>query len=128
MKKSLFVIAVLLLVSTSAFAQASSFQGTCSNYTVQYSGSSAVLQATCLTAAGAGHATSLTLQGIGNSNGSLVKISGAATFQQSCGSIVVSGNASGATLSALCRTGGGGLNATSIALTGIKNNNGNLSY
>jgi hypothetical protein len=130
MKKTIFVLALVLLSSTAAYAQsASSFQGTCSDYSVVYSGNNAALQATCLTVNGTPNSTSLVLQGIGNSNGTLVGGgSGPATFQQSCGSITVTANASGATLSALCRTINGAIVATSIPLTGISNNNGNLTY
>ena len=129
MKKALFV--VLCLVAVPMFAQSSSFQDTCSGITFGYGtgGNGAMLNAWCLQANGVAKQSSLAIRGIGNSNGTLVASgTGASTFQQSCGNIQISANASGATLSALCRTSAGSINASSVPLTGIKNNNGNLTY
>ncbi|MEA2571029.1 MAG: hypothetical protein QOI24_3030 [Acidobacteriota bacterium] len=130
MKKIAFVVVLVALFATASFAQsASTFQGTCSNYTVVYQGTNAALQATCLNAAGSPNNTSVVIRGIGNSNGRLVASGSApATFQQSCGSISVTANASGATVSALCRTSSGAIQSSSVALTGIGNKNGTLSY
>jgi hypothetical protein len=130
MKRLVLFALVLAAFATVASAQTpSSFQLTCSDYIVVASGGSAVLQANCVNSAGSGSPSSLVLKGIGNSNGKLVAGgSGPATFQQSCGSITVIGNAAGATLSALCRTTSGSFVASRIALTGIRNNNGTLSY
>jgi hypothetical protein len=130
MKKVLLVLA-LCLAAVPMFGQASSFQGTCSGISFGYGsgGSGAMLNAWCLQSNGVAHQTSLAIRGIGNSNGSLVASgTGASTFQQSCGNITITANASGATLSALCRTSSGAINSSSVALTGIKNNNGNLTY
>jgi len=130
MKKALFVI-LCLAAAVPMFGQASSFQDTCSGITFGYGtgGSGAMLNAWCLQANGVAKQSSLAIRGIGNSNGNLVASgTGASTFQQSCGNIQIMANASGATLSALCRNSGGGMNASSVALTGIKNNNGTLSY
>ncbi|MBW8858445.1 MAG: cyanovirin containing protein [Caulobacter sp.] len=108
---------------------ASGFQNTCSNITFAYvSGSQAAVNAMCLRADGSANGSSLVLTGIGNNNGALVKTSGASTFQKSCGNIQITANAQGATLSALCRDGGGNSQATSMPLNNIGNNNGNLSY
>jgi hypothetical protein len=107
---------------------ASTFQGTCSNIQFAYSGNNPTITAVCLRANGTPNATSLTLTGIGNSNGNLVSTGGPATFQQSCGNITVAVvNTSTVTLNAYCRTGGGASNPTSYTLNGIGNNNGNLS-
>lgn len=130
-KKIAVLAAALALCTAAAFAQASTFQNTCSNIAFAYSGSQATLQAVCLTAAGAGNPTSLVLTGISNQNGKLVQSgSGASSFQQSCGNIqiTVASGGSPVTLSALCRTSGGSSVASSLPLNGIKNNNGTLSY
>lgn len=129
MKKALFV--VLCLVAVPMFAQSSTFQNSCSNIMFGYGsgGSGAMLNAACLASNGVAHQSSLAIRGISNQNGNLVASgTGASTFQQSCGNIMITANASGATLTALCRNSGGGSNSTSVALTGIKNNNGTLSY
>lgn len=110
-------------------AAASGFQNTCSNITFAYvAGSQAAVNAMCLRADGSANGTSLILIGIGNNNGTLVQSGGASTFQKSCGNIQITANAQGATLSALCRDGGGNSRATSIPLNNIGNNNGNLTY
>mgnify|MGYP000026495217 CR=1 FL=1 len=110
-------------------AAASGFQNTCSNISFAYvSGSQAALNAMCLKADGSANGSSLILKGIGNNNGVLVQGGGASTFQKSCGNIQITANAQGATLSALCRDGGGNSRATSLPLNNIGNNNGNLTY
>jgi hypothetical protein len=121
--------AAVLGAASPAMAAASDFQNSCSNFTFAYNAASqAVLNAMCLRADGSANGTSLVLTGIGNNNGKLVQSGGASTFQKSCGGIQITANAQGATLSALCRNSGGGSNATSLPLNGIRNNNGNLSY
>jgi len=124
------LVALLLVCAVPMFGQASTFQNTCSGLTFSYgNGSQALLTAWCLQANGTARQSSLALQGVSNQNGNLVVSgSGASSFQQSCGNIMISGNASGATLSALCRNSSGGTNASSVALNGIRNNNGSLSY
>lgn len=114
-------------VAMPAFA-ASSFQYTCSNIAFAYVNNQATLQAMCLQANGNANASTLVLNGISNQNGNLVMGSGASSFQQSCGNIQITANGSSVTLSALCRTTSGSSNPTSIALDGISNNNGNLTY
>ena len=129
-KKTLCAAAVLAVAFAAvAFAQASTFQNTCSNISFAYVNNQATLQATCLRANGTANPSSLTLVGISNQNGQLVQSgTGASTFQQSCGNIQISASGSGATLSALCRTSSGSSVSASIPLTGIGNNNGSLSY
>ena len=114
------------VAATPAFA-ASTFQNTCSQIHFAYSGNNATLSAVCLRANGTANQTSLTLQGISNQNGKLVQGSGASTFQQSCGNIVIDVDGPYVTLTALCRTTGGASNPTSLSLDNINNNNGNLT-
>lgn len=129
MKKMIALSTVVLAVTASAAVAAnSSFQQTCSNITFVYSGNSPALQATCLRANGTPNPTSLVIKGISNQNGRLTNSGGASTFQQSCGNIQINVTPGAATLSAFCRTTSGASNSTSIALDGIGNNNGTLSY
>ncbi len=130
LKKALSVALVLTAtVAATAIAAPSTFQGTCSNIQFVYANNQPTLSAVCLRSNGTSNPTTLTLQGISNQGGNLVQGSGASTFQQSCGNIQinVSSNGSQVTLSALCRTSGGSINATSLPLNGIGNNNGTLS-
>lgn len=131
LKKALAVAFVLsAVVVAAAVAAPSTFQGTCSNIEFAYNSSQQpVLQATCLAANGSAAPSSLVLQGIGNNNGTLTQGTGASSFQKSCGNIqiLVSANGQSVTLSALCRTGGGASNPTSLPLNGISNNNGKLT-
>lgn len=119
------VTAAALFAAQPATA-ASTFPYTCSNIGFAYSGNSATLQAVCLQANGAPHATSLTLMGISNQNGHLTQGSGASTFQQSCGSIKIDTDGPVVTLSAYCRMSSGSSTSTSLSLNNIGNNNGNL--
>jgi opacity protein-like surface antigen len=126
-KKVLFVALLLAVVASAAFA-ASSFQNTCSNIAFAFSNGQPALQAACLTSSGSANPTSLVLQGIGNNNGTLVQGGGASTFQKSCGNIqIVVVSPSQVNLTAYCRTGSGGSNATSLPLNNIGNNNGHLT-
>ena len=129
-KKTLCAAAVLAAAFAAvAFAQASTFQNTCSNIGFAYVNNQATLQAVCLRSNGTANSSSLALVGISNQNGKLVQSgTGASTFQQSCGNIQITASGSGVTLSALCRTSSGSSVSTSIPLTGIGNNNGTLSY
>jgi hypothetical protein len=118
--------AAVLLCAAPASAR-STFPYTCSNTSFQWGpGGQATIASTCLQANGAPHATSLTLMGISNQNGTLTRGSGASTFQQSCGSIKVSADGPDVTLSAYCRSSSGSSNSTSLPLNNIGNNNGNL--
>lgn len=128
MSHKLVVCAALMALAAVPALAASTFQNTCSNIEFAYQGSDAALTATCLRANGTPNASSLLIKGIGNNNGQLVKTSGASTFQQSCGNIQILVSGPNVTLSALCRTTSGASNATSIALDGISNNNGSLTY
>ena len=119
-------VAAAALFAASPASAASTFQETCSNISFAYSGNSATLQAMCLMANGSPHATSLTLMGISNQNGILTKGSGAATFQQSCGTIKIDASGPNVTLYAYCRMANGQSNSTSMSLNGIANNNGTL--
>ncbi len=131
MLKSAFravLIFTALAVSTTAFAGASTFQNSCSNITFAYVNNQAAVQAVCLKADGTANSSTLVITGISNQQGKLVQGSGASTFQSSCGNIQITANASGVTLSALCRNSSGASGQTSLPLSGIGNNNGNLSY
>jgi hypothetical protein len=121
--------ASVVLAAASPAAAASGFQNTCSNIAFAYdAASNATLTAMCLRADGSANGSRLVLTGISNQNGKLVQGGGASTFQKSCGSIEITTNAGGATLSALCRNSAGGSSATSLPLNNIGNNNGNLTY
>ena len=128
MKKQFLAACVLLagMVAASSASAQSTFPYSCSNIGFAYSGNYPTLQAVCLQANGAPHATSLTLQGISNQNGQLTQGSGGSTFQQSCGSIMIVNNGPIVILSAYCRTSSGSSTATSLSLNNIGNNNGNL--
>lgn len=126
MWRSLLAGCVLAIAVTPAFAE-NTYQNTCSEIRFAYSGNKATIQAVCLKADGTTNATSLTLQGISNQNGKLVQGSGAATFQQSCGTIQILVNGPNTLLSALCRLTDGRSQPTSLSLNNISNNNGNLA-
>lgn len=127
LKKSLAVLILVLAVSAVPALASSSFQYTCSNIDFAYSGTDAALVATCLKADGTPNSSKLILQGISNENGNLVQGSGSSSFQKSCGNIQIEVDGANVTLSALCRTGSGGHNSTSLPLNGIGNDNGNLT-
>ena len=118
--------ALVSVLAAHPAAASSVFPYTCSNIGFAYSGNNATLQAVCLQANGSPHATSLTLQGISNQNGHLTQGTGGSTFQQSCGSIMITSEGPLVTLSAYCRTSSGSSNPTSLTLNNIGNNNGNL--
>jgi hypothetical protein len=122
----LFFAGLLTVAAGPAFA-ANTFQNTCSQIQFAYSGNNATIQAVCLRANGTANPTSLTLRGISNQNGKLVQGSGASTFHQSCGNIVIEVDGPFVTLTALCRTTSGASNSTSLSLDNISNNNGNLT-
>ncbi len=130
MKKPILAVSAVVLgiAGGVAFAGNSTFQQTCSNIAFAYSGNSPALQATCLRANGTPNASNLVITGISNQNGKLTNSGGASSFQQSCGNIQIGVTTSAATLTAFCRTTSGSSNSTSIPLTGISNNNGNLTY
>lgn len=120
-------MAAAMLAATAISANAANtYQNTCSNISFIYSGNNAALQAVCLRANGTPNPTTLILQGISNQNGVLTQGSGASTFQQSCGNIQIIITGPNSTLSAICRTSGGGANSTSLSLNNISNNNGTL--
>ncbi len=127
LKHSLLSACLLAAVGASPAFAASTFQNTCSEIHFAYSGNAATVQAVCLRANGTANPSTLTLQGIGNNNGTLVPTSGPSTFQQSCGNILINVNGPNVTLTALCRTIAGSSNATSMPLNNISNNNGNLT-
>jgi hypothetical protein len=115
------------LLSGAAHAQ-SSFQYSCSNYGFGYSGSSPVLNATCLSGNGTPTSTSLVLTGIVVANGVLQNLNSGvpSNFQTNCGSIDIYAEGPYVTLSATCKTNAGQLNETSVQLDNISNNNGQL--
>jgi hypothetical protein len=129
MKKVIFASAFALtaaLLASPASAN-SSFPYTCSNTSFQWSASGqATIASTCLQSNGMPHATSLVLMGISNVNGKLTQGTGASSFQQSCGSIMISTNGPIVTLNAYCRTSSGSANSTSLSINNVGNNNGNL--
>jgi len=127
MKKSLGLAIGMMAATVAPSFAASSFQYTCSNIAYAYSGNNAVLQAVCLRANGTPNPSTLVLQGISNQNGKLVQGSGPASFQQSCGNILIAVSGANVTLSAYCRTTSGSSNPTSLPLNNINNNNGNLT-
>jgi hypothetical protein len=118
--------ALTTLVAVPSFA-ASSFQLTCSNIAFAYSGNAPALDATCLRSNGTPHQSSLILMGISNQNGHLTQGSGASTFQESCGNILVNVSTGGATLEAYCRTTTGSFEQTQLPLDNISNQDGNLT-
>lgn len=119
----------VVLTAAAPASAASGFQNSCSNIAFAYdAASTATITAMCLKADGSANSSRLVLTGISNQGGKLVMGSGPSTFQKSCGSIAITTSASGATLTALCRTASGGSNATSLPLNNIGNNNGNLTY
>lgn len=129
MKKYL-LSAVVLLAAGFAAAPASAnstFPYTCSNTSFNWNAAAAPqIVSYCLQANGVPHMTALTLQGIGNQNGHLTQGTGASTFQQSCGSIMITTNGPIVTLTAYCRTSSGSSNSTSLSINNVGNNNGNL--
>ncbi|CAN5485915.1 hypothetical protein BH11PSE4_BH11PSE4_03890 [soil metagenome] len=125
--KHLCLIGALVASASPAMA-ASSFQNTCSQIMFAYAADgSPSIQAVCLRADGTPHQTSLALKGISNNNGKLVAAGGPASFQQSCGNILIAVTTADATLTAFCRTVSGSFNATSFPLDNISNQNGNLT-
>ena len=130
--KTFVATAILALVSTSALAGshsgASTFQNTCSNIAFQYGADgSAQITAVCLKANGMPNQTSIAMPPIGNNNGKLEMGGNAATFQMSCGSIMLETEIDEVTLFANCRTTSGSFNETSIAIPGINNTDGTLT-
>jgi hypothetical protein len=124
---TLCISAVIAVVAATPVFAASSFQNTCSNISFMYSGNNAALEAECLRANGTPNKTSLILPGISNQNGVLVQGSGASTFQESCGNIMINAvNFTEVTLSAFCRKVDGSFNHTSVPLNNISNENGVL--
>ena len=128
MSKTPLLVAGALMIAASGPAFATTtFQNTCSNIGFVYSGNDAAVQAVCLRADGTPNQTKILLQGISNQNGILTQGSGASSFQKSCGNIQIIITGPNALLSAMCRTSAGASNATSLSLSNINNNNGNLS-
>jgi hypothetical protein len=119
--------AAAMLLSAVPASAGSTYPYTCSNATFEYSASGqATIAATCLQANGMPHQTSLVLMGISNQNGRLTQGTGNSTFQQSCGSIKLTGDGPNVALSAYCRMSNGSSQPTSLSLNNIGNNNGNL--
>jgi hypothetical protein len=127
MKKAVYLTVGMLVAATTPALAANTYQNTCSNIAVAYSGNNASLQAICLRADGTPNPSSLMLQGISNQNGTLTQGSGASTFQQSCGNIQIIVTGPNSLLSAICRTSSGSSNSTSLLLDNISNNNGTLA-
>ena len=127
-KSVLYLSAVLAALFMSSANAASSFQYTCSNIGFSYVNADATLQAVCLRSDGTPHSSTLVLKGISNQNGKLVQGGGSSTFQQSCGSIEILVAGGSVKLAAMCRTRSGSFNSTTLALNGISNNNGTLTY
>ncbi|CAN0033517.1 unnamed protein product [Chrysoparadoxa australica] len=122
----------LAFTATSALAGshsgASTFQNTCSNIAFQYgSDGSAQIAAVCLKANGMPNQTSIAMPPIGNNNGMLEMGGNAATFQMSCGNIMLEAEVDGVTLYANCRTSIGEFMETSIPVSGINNSDGTLT-
>jgi CVNH domain-containing protein len=129
MRRTIFCTsAILAAVAATPALAASSFQNTCSNVAFVYSGNNAALDAVCLRANGTPNHTTLNLPGISNQNGNLVQGSGASTFQESCGHILINVvDFTEVTLSAFCRKVDGSFNRTSVPLNNISNQNGVLT-
>ncbi|MBL3572437.1 CVNH domain-containing protein [Rhodovulum sulfidophilum] len=127
--KGFLVSSALVISATAAFAaDPSSFQNARFNIAFHYTDDGgAEIAATCLTADGMPHDTSITMPGIGNDNGSLVIEGGSASFQKSCGSIMLHPSIDGVELTASCRKTDGSFEDASISIDGISNENGTLS-
>lgn len=130
--KTLIATAILVAATTSAFAgghaSPSTFQNTCSNIEYQYGADGgAEIHAVCLRADGMPNATSIAMPAISNNDGILEMSEGAASFQKSCGTIMLEVEIDAVTLVASCRTKAGDFNSSSIAVPGIGNSNGVLS-
>jgi hypothetical protein len=125
--KYLYLVGALVASASPALA-ASSFQNTCSQIMFAYAANGAPsIQAVCLRADGAPNKTALTLKGISNNDGKLAAAGGPASFQKSCGNILIAVTTSDVKLTAFCRTMSGSSNETSIPLDNISNQNGNLT-
>jgi hypothetical protein len=122
--KSLVVAAAIALcfVAQSVRAQsASSFQNSCSNMTVTAN----ILRANCRKINGSYDQTSIAIRGVENIDGTLrVTGAGASSYQQTCQYIGIVGSV----LSATCRRINGSWQLSSLALPGIANINGILTY
>lgn len=106
----------------------STFQNSCSNTSFQYGANGgAEIHATCLRSDGSPNKTSIAMPAIANNNGKLEMSGDTASFQQSCGNIMLETNVDGVVLSANCRTGSGNFEETSIPIPGIGNADGTLS-
>ena len=115
------VVAVELLLVSSAQARPSSFQRTCVDIGVR----GAALFATCRRIDGSWHRTSLEIDGVENINGSL-RVTGVSpsSFQLTCRNIGINGDV----LFATCRRIDGGWQPTSIHLPDVENIDGDLRY
>ncbi|ARC88654.1 CVNH domain-containing protein [Rhodovulum sp. MB263] len=128
MKVFLVASALVLSATAASAADPSSFQNTCSNIWFHYTDDGgAEIVATCLTADGMPKETSIAMPGIGNKDGSLVMEGGSASFQKSCGSIMLHPSIDGVELTASCRKVDGSFEEASISIDGISNENGTLS-
>ncbi len=115
--------AVLAINSPAAASNAdggSTFQHSCRNIGI----SGNVLRASCRKRNGRFRRSAITLRGIHNKNGILVRGSRIASFHRSCKNIKVSRNL----LAATCRTKNGRLIKTAIFIDNIANQNGRLRY
>jgi hypothetical protein len=123
----LLLTCLLAAVGASPAFAASNFPNTCSQINFAYAGNAPTISAVCLRANGSANPTSLTIQGVGNQNGTLTQGSGASTFQQSCGNIQIGVNGTNVTLTAYCRNASGGSAPSTLPLNNINNNNGVLA-
>jgi hypothetical protein len=130
--RTLVATALLSLVPGAVLAaghsDASTFPNTCSNTSFQYGADGgAEIHATCLRADGSPNQTSIAMPAIANNNGRLEMSGDVASFQKSCGNIMLETNIDGVTLTANCRTEAGTFEETSINVPGIGNSDGTLS-
>ncbi|MDY6901943.1 MAG: CVNH domain-containing protein [Cyanobacteriota bacterium] len=109
-------------VNAPANAAPSTYQNSCRNVNVVED----VLEANCLTRDGREVYTNLRLRGIENIDGNLraTNSNRPSNFYQTCGNLSIRANV----LRATCRTRNGQWRNTAIALNGIDNIDGNLSY
>jgi len=119
---SFAITCIGVAVNAPANAGPSTYQNSCRDMKVIGS----ELAGFCLTRDGREVYAALPLRGIENIDGRLTATNyyRDSNFQKSCGRFSMSGNV----LRATCRTRNGGLRNTAIALNGIQNIDGNLSY
>ena len=133
MKFKYFLISAMLFAAATGSAWAaeskeSTFQQTCSNIGFVYSGNLPAVQAVCLRNDGTPNNTLLVITGVTLFHGELLRSTGESDFQKRCGNIKIVVYQFVVSLVAYCPNDLGNSHTTSISLTGISNNNGNLTY